>query len=168
MGIDQTWINNSGNPLSIQGGVDTGPSYTLTVAGSGNVTVGGAITDGGNVSMVGGGTLQLYGANTYTGNTTVNNGTISMTGGTLSSTPSTNEYVGYNNTGSFVQSDGLNGLSDSGSVVWLGYNSASSSGSYTLTGGTVATSRIRMGNMGTGSFTQTGGVVAPRRLEYRL
>ncbi len=80
-----------------------------------------------------------------------------MTDGTLASTI---EYVGFNNTGNFVQSGGVNSASNTGSVIWLGYNSASSSGSYTISGGTVSPERIRMGYLGQGSITQTGGVVA--------
>ncbi len=53
VGGPQTWLNNSGSLLSIQGNLDTGSSYTLTVAGSGNVSVGGAISDGGNLTMIG-------------------------------------------------------------------------------------------------------------------
>ena len=157
LGGPQTWLNNSGNLLSIQGNVGTGGN-TLTIAGSGNVSIGAAISNAGNLTMAGGGTLQLYGANSFTGTTTADNGTVSMTGGSLASTT---QYVGFNNTGNFVQSGGVNSSSNTGSLVWLGYNSASSSGSYTLSGGTLAPARIRMGDQGTGSFTQSGGVVAP-------
>ncbi len=157
VGASQSWLNNSGSLLSIQGNVDTG-SYTLTVGGSGNVSFGGAISDAGSLKMVGGGTLQVYGVNSLTGTTTADNGTVAMTGGTLASPT---EYVGFNNTGNFVQSGGVNSSSNSASVLWLGYNSASSSGSYTLSGGTLAPVRIRIGNLGQGSFTQSGGVIAP-------
>ena len=157
LGASQTWLNNSGSLLSIQGNVSTG-GKTLTIAGSGNVAIGAAVSNAGNLTMVGAGTLQLYGANSFTGTTTADNGTVSMTGGTLASTI---EYVGYNNTGNFVQSGGVVSTSNTGTLLWLGYNSASSSGSYTLSGGTLALERIRMGNLGTGNFVQTGGLVAP-------
>jgi autotransporter-associated beta strand protein len=157
LGGTQTWLNNSGSQLSIQGNLSTGGN-TLTIAGSGNVTIGGAVSNAGNLTMAGGGTLQLYGANSFTGTTTADNGTLSMTGGSLVSPI---EYVGFNGTGNFVQSGGRNALSGTASVLWLGYNSASSSGSYTLSAGTLSSVRIRMGNLGTGSFTQTGGLVAP-------
>ena len=157
LGGSQSWLNNSGSLLSIQGNVSTA-SNTLTIAGSGNVSVGAAISNAGNLTMAGGGTLQLFGANSYTGTTTADEGTVSMTGGSLASTI---QYVGYNNTGSFVQSGGVNSPSSASAILWLGYNSAASSGSYSISGGTLALARIRMGNLGTGSFTQSGGLVAP-------
>jgi autotransporter-associated beta strand protein len=153
IGAAQTWLNNSSSPLAVNGNVDTG-SYTLTVAGSGNVSVGGAISDVGGLTMLGGGTLQLFGANSYSGTTTVDNGTVLMTGG---ASVSPTQLVGFNNTGSFVQSGGTNTAPTDG--LYVAYN-AGSSGSYVLSGGSLVTNNTEVGFGGNGTFTQSGGTHA--------
>jgi autotransporter-associated beta strand protein len=78
LGAAQTWTNNSGNLLSIQGNV-TNSTFLLSVAGSGNTTISGNIGGGtGGLSMSGTGILTLSGTNTYTGATTVSAGTLKM------------------------------------------------------------------------------------------
>ncbi|MEI6714975.1 MAG: autotransporter-associated beta strand repeat-containing protein, partial [Verrucomicrobiota bacterium] len=76
----QSWTNNSGNLLNFNGGkVDTG-GYLLTVAGAGNTTISGPITNTGSLTMGGLGTLTLSGANSYTGITTINSGSLVISG----------------------------------------------------------------------------------------
>ena len=77
----QQWLNNSGNLLTVSGSVANGGN-TLTYAGSGNATIGGAasslgLSGAGGLIMNGTGLLQLAGSGiTYTGNTTVTSGTL--------------------------------------------------------------------------------------------
>src|SRR5262249_20289161 len=62
------------------GAVTLGATRQVTVT-AGNLTVGGAIGDGGSafgLTKVGAGTLTLGGANTYTGTTTVTAGTLRL------------------------------------------------------------------------------------------
>ena len=67
----QTWTNNSANPLTIQNIVTNGANL-LTVAGTGNTRINGAIGNGGGgLTMSGSGVLTLTGSNTYSGITTV-------------------------------------------------------------------------------------------------
>jgi autotransporter-associated beta strand protein len=65
-------------------------------------------------------------------------------------------YVGYSGAGSFTQSGGMNNLSGS-SVLTLAY-SAGSSGTYTLSGGTVVVPQV-CGGAGTSVFNFNGGVL---------
>ena len=85
LGASQTWTNNAGS-LTFDGRVNLGSGTagrTLTVAGSGAVTVNGVVGNGGSaagsVVMAGTGTLTLAGADTYSGTTTVSSGTLSLT-----------------------------------------------------------------------------------------
>ncbi|HEX7261539.1 MAG TPA: autotransporter-associated beta strand repeat-containing protein, partial [Luteolibacter sp.] len=60
-----------------------GASQSVTTAASAILTMGGAISDGGNafgLTKAGAGTLTLSGANTYTGATTVSGGTLILSG----------------------------------------------------------------------------------------
>src|SRR5207237_274237 len=85
----QTWSGDftfgGTNPLNLgTGAVTLTASRQVTVAG-GNLTVGGAIGDGGSgfgLTKAGAGTLTLTGANTYSGGTTVNAGTLLVNGQT--------------------------------------------------------------------------------------
>jgi len=80
-------------------------------------------------------------------------------GGTynLSGAPSqltaTNEYIGYENTGVFTQSDGTHQVQD---VLYLGHQ-AGGTGTYNLSGGTLTVKTEYVGYNGTGIFNQTGG-----------
>ena len=50
----------------------------LTVAGSHNTTLNGAISDNGGLTLTGSGILTLGGSDTYNGNTTINGGTLTV------------------------------------------------------------------------------------------
>ncbi|MEI6656763.1 MAG: autotransporter-associated beta strand repeat-containing protein, partial [Verrucomicrobiota bacterium] len=77
LGMAQTWSNSSGNLLSVGGSVDNG-GYPLTVAGTGNTSLGGSIGGSGGLTKSGAGTLTLGGANTYGGTTVMSAGTLKL------------------------------------------------------------------------------------------
>src|SRR6266404_7699635 len=83
LGNDQTWTNNSGNLLTVSGTVNLNHN-TLTVDGTGNTSIGGAISNSGSTAVGliknGSGTLTLTGANAYGGATQVNAGTLLING----------------------------------------------------------------------------------------
>ena len=139
---------------------------TITASG-GTINLAGGLTVSGNGSVsTGGGNLtnglKIYGNGSVklgNGNLTVNDVASGMSGGTLSAY---NEYIGYSGTGTFTQSGGSNAATYN---FYLGYN-ATDSGTYNLSGGTLSSpsgySTNAVGNefigySGTGSFTQSGG-----------
>ncbi|MFO1522428.1 MAG: autotransporter-associated beta strand repeat-containing protein [Kiritimatiellia bacterium] len=78
LGNAQTWTNNSGNALTVNGAVTNGAG-TLTVAGTGNTTINGSLGGGaGGLVKTGAGVLTMAGVNTYTGTTTVSQGTLRL------------------------------------------------------------------------------------------
>lgn len=95
LGASQTWTNDSStgtSQLNVAGGTITGSGTTLTlVDGVGSTTtISDSIQTGtGGLTVQGGGTAVLSGANTYTGVTTITGGTLSANtltnGGTASS-----------------------------------------------------------------------------------
>ena len=58
--------------------VDTGSGFTLTIGGSGSVTVPNGITDGGSLVKAGPGTLTVTSTSTYTGSTTISAGILQL------------------------------------------------------------------------------------------
>jgi fibronectin-binding autotransporter adhesin len=101
LGGDQTWNSASGN-LTFGGAIDNN-SHLLTIDGSSNTTINGAISGIGGLTKNGAGTLLLNSANTFGGNVTLNSGTMtagtngafanvahSITGGTLNNNGKTN------------------------------------------------------------------------------
>ena len=72
------------------------------------------------------------------------------------------EYIGYNGTGIFNQTGGINGDSTGLPNLYLivGYNSTAN-GTYNLFDGTVRASSAFIGAYGTGTFNQGGGVLYP-------
>ena len=82
-----------------------------------------------------------------------------MSGGGLAA--SSNEYLGNNGAGIFIQSGGTNAIGALGSTstgsLYLGYNFGSI-GSYSLSGsGLLSAGYEYLGTQGTGTFTQSGG-----------
>ncbi len=80
-------IANNGTALeTINDAISMSAVQTFTTtAGGGNITLGGAMTDGGlggGITVAGFGTLTLTGADSYVGATTVNSGTLNLGGGT--------------------------------------------------------------------------------------
>jgi hypothetical protein len=138
---------------------DEGP-YALTVQGEEYI-------GGNNSGVTGIGTIiQPAGNNNILSQMSLgynagDNGYYSLSGGTVSAaddnTP--NEIIGYNGTGTFVQSSGPNTFGD---AIYIGDKSGSQ-GYYTLSSvGTLTTSGgqeyVGEGAGSTGTFTQTGGI----------
>lgn len=131
---NQTWTNNSSNPLSFTGAVG-GAGINLTKAGTGEVI--------------------LSGANTYSGTTTVSNGTLSMIGGNLpTSGISVASAATFNQTGGSISGAGT--FSTNGTSTLSGVNSFT--GDVFLNGGTLT---VGMGNGITGNL---GSSTAPATL----
>lgn len=87
---NQSWINNSANLLTMNGGIantgNTAP-YTLTLGGSGagGITLASAVANGGTTGTIGvvvntsgSGVTTFSGANSYTGSTTVSAGLLKL------------------------------------------------------------------------------------------
>ncbi len=130
---NQQWINNSASAL----------------------TVNGAISGTGSLTMIGSGTWTLTGVNTSSGSLTVDGGTLQIPSGSLASP---NQYVGYSGTGSFIQSGGNNTVTASGFAngLLLAYNGGSR-GYYTLNDGRLSAVNQYIGYQGNAVFTQNGG-----------
>lgn len=76
LGAAQSWTNNSTALLSIGPDAITNGGFLLSVGGTGNTTVSGAIGGAGGLTKSGAGTLRLSGSSSYGGATTVSNGTL--------------------------------------------------------------------------------------------
>jgi autotransporter-associated beta strand protein len=76
----QTWVVGGGVTLTDSGTIDT-TGGTLSVAGSGNATLSGAITGSNGLTVMGAGTVTLSSAETYSGATTINGGVLSLASG---------------------------------------------------------------------------------------
>ncbi len=83
VGAAQTWTNNNSTNAMVIGGSVT-LSNTVTITGTGDTTINGIIGSGpGGLIKTGTGTLTLGGANTYSGNTTIEGGTLKYTADNL-------------------------------------------------------------------------------------
>lgn len=166
VGVGQSWTNNSSNTLSIGGPVVFSGSNTLTVTGSGNTVISGALSGAGGVTKTGTGSLTLSGANANTGALTVNGGRVNLSG----------SYLGAITVASGANGRGLlniqTGASLSGTNMGLGIGSgAGANGAVYQSGGDVVIDgNINLGLGGTavsssygffgmsgGTFSDTGG-----------
>jgi autotransporter-associated beta strand protein len=77
LGAAQSWTNNSANLLTVTNGVTNG-GFGLTLAGTGNTTLGGIVSGSGGLTQAGTGNLTLTGTNTYSGGTTINAGSVTI------------------------------------------------------------------------------------------
>jgi autotransporter-associated beta strand protein len=77
MGAAQSFVNNSSGTLTLGGTVNNG-GFLLTIDGSGNTTMNGAISGGEGLTKRGSGTLILGAANTLAGAVNVNSGTLQI------------------------------------------------------------------------------------------
>ncbi len=78
LGAAATIASDSGT-LNLNGTVNNA-GHLLTVAGDGNTTINGALTGAGGLAKTGDGTLTLAGANSFTGNITISGGTLLLGG----------------------------------------------------------------------------------------
>jgi autotransporter-associated beta strand protein len=83
LGASQIWINNqaagSGYGLTTSGNVATAAGKSLSLGGSGDITINGIISSAGDLIKLGPGLLTLSATNTYTGATILSNGTLRLT-----------------------------------------------------------------------------------------
>jgi len=89
----QAWTNNSSNSLVI-GGTVTNGGNALTISGSGNTTISGAVSGSGSLTKSGQGSLTLTGSATHGGDTTLNGGALVVAYSGLLSSAGGNLYVG--------------------------------------------------------------------------
>ena len=124
------------DPVVCQGSISTSPSSDLPL-----VLQGGLIMSG---------SAQVNLLSLESGVIT-NDATSGMSGGTLQGQF---QFIGYNGTGTFTQTGGIN----ASGTLYLGYNTGDL-GTYVLSSGQMSPSIIEIGQ-GTGRFIQIGGTVA--------
>jgi fibronectin-binding autotransporter adhesin len=174
----------------------TGTVYTFGSAGTGNLTFSGtgstalgsvtrnlnilnnlttfgqSFTGTGAITKSGAGTLILAGANTYTGNTTINAGTLQLGNGGTSGSLSTSSNITVNGTLAFNRSnDVVQGtdfkssvvISGTGSLVQMGTGNLTLNAANTYSGGTTLNSGTLVINnasaIGSGTFSINGGTL---------
>jgi autotransporter-associated beta strand protein len=146
--------NNSGGvTLSAVNLSNSATNRTLTIAGTGNTTIGGVIANGSTstasaLTKTGAGTLTLSGANTYAGATTVDGGTLRL-GAANRISDSSALTVNASGTFDFNNfSETLNAITASGQVNFGTGNTITTAGAQNYTG---------IVNGGAVSLVSTGG-----------
>ena len=166
-------VNNSAATAITGGNVylsdSSGSGYTLTIKGSGAVSIGDAIADyngsgtAGSLTYSGTGTLTLGAANTYSGTTTVSSGTLALTN-SLALQDSTLATGGGHVTLSGITTatiGGLTGSTNLGTMINSGYSNLTAltlnpqSGISDSYSGAIADGHAGMTLSKTGSGTQT-------------
>jgi fibronectin-binding autotransporter adhesin len=147
-GGGQLHVTQSGSTFTIATGSIAGTGL-FTVGGAGNVTVSSTIQGISGLTMAGSGTLTLSGANTYGGTTTVNSGVLRLgASNVLSSSNAISVTSGTFDIQTF--SDTVGGFSISGGSFIGSGTITSTSGVYSLLGGTVSA------NLGSGTIATFG------------
>ena len=150
LGAAQSWINNSSNMLTVGTGIVNNGGFLLTVAGSGNTTISGAMIGNGSLTQSGSGTLTLSGSNNYTGATTINAGTLSV-----STDANLGSGGGIALNGGTLQTTGSSAFSSSKAIVAGNFTiDASNAAGTTLTGLLTGGGLRKTGN---GSLTFSSG-----------
>jgi autotransporter-associated beta strand protein len=181
-------VTNSSPNMAVVQNASANPT-TLTVNSAGNAAYGGMLQDGtggGALSLVksGAGTLTLSGVNTFSGNLTVSGGSLQMSGGSLASNLVNQATFGYNsgtfngrliNAGTTILNADFtagNGMENDvafslpfGRTITLGGAGLDNQSTFTLAGGTLATTTISNSgsfvfDSGTLTFTQAGATIA--------
>ena len=168
------------------------PTYPIDTNGQ-NVTFATGLA-GNNTSLtkLGAGTLTLTGNNTYRFGTVVSAGTLAITAGSVGSTLSSSTLTVDGGAGNPAATLSLSGASttltnrtatvgsagsgvltqNGGSHTVVGtlfVGTGGGTGTYNLSGGTLAANEAQLGNGATGTFTQSGGAVtAATSLELGL
>lgn len=161
-------IGNGGTTGSIPGAAILN-NATLAFNRSDDITYGGVISGGGRLVKLGGGTLTLTGANTYSGTTTVSAGMLQVGDGTSAATISNAlATIGLGATLRFqsTANQSINGgLAGAGSLVKAGSgtlilfgNATEFTGATRITEGTI---RMTAGDrLGSGMISLQGGALA--------
>lgn len=156
IGNAQTWMNSSGNLLTISGAVNLN-NKGLTINGTGNTTISGVISNGGGFTKAGSGTLTLSNtSDSYTGQLTVQAGTLKID--TINNISSNGE-LGNNALAVILGSSGATGT--------LEYSGSTASSTKTFTMATSGTGAFQVDSAGTtltlsgiiggsGGLTKTG------------
>jgi fibronectin-binding autotransporter adhesin len=157
-------FNQSGGTNTINGGSGlavgalSGAVATYTLSG-GSLSINGGYEFVASHGSIGtfdqsGGTNSAL--SLYVGPSVGSTGTFNLSG-TGSLSVSDAEYIGYDGTGTFIETNGTNTINGTGGLV-LGVDSGST-GTYTLSGGLLSVSGNYevVGNSGAGSFNQSGG-----------
>lgn len=164
------------NTLSI--GLGNSTNNIIRVAGSGNITINATIT-GSNplaINATGSGEVQFRGANTYTGNTTINNGNLTISGGsaiadtgtvTLANTAGVGFNVNSSETIASLQGGGATGgnvvIASAQTLTVAEANTNTFSGSLQGSGGLTksgaGTLTLNGTNTNTGAVSATGGTL---------
>lgn len=174
LGANQTWSNAGTGLLTFGGTLDTA-GYSLTLTGSGQTSLGGAISGSGSIVKSGEGTTSLLSSNSYSGGTTLNAGTLLLAGGAnrLPSAGALNAAGGVLDLGGFEQVfvgtlTVSGGIVQNGSVTISGANvdarsgtvSAVLSGSAGLTKSTYGTLFLTEANTYSGATMVNQGTLA--------
>ncbi len=162
----QTWTNNSGNPLSINGNV-ANRGNSLTVAGLGNTALAGNLSGSGSIIMAALGTCTTTGSSSCGGLSVTAGAMLFAATGSLTTGSSGNLFVGTSGPAAVTVQD--NATLNVGGNFDLNYQDTSGGASIlTLTGGSLAVfgkSSIGEAAMRTGppttsaAFYQSGGTV---------
>jgi fibronectin-binding autotransporter adhesin len=139
-------------------------TFTATFTGSGTTTLGGVVSgSGGVVIQDAGGSVTLFGADTYTGVTTVNSGILQLDF-TQGGAPASNIINSAANSSALTMAGGLlNIIYANGTTTTQRFNGTTVSGGYSLfqvntNGNSIATSGITLGALtrsGTGTIDFT-------------
>ncbi len=176
LGGSQTWMNNSGSLVTI-GNVDMN-NKTLTVSGTGNITMNGVLSGDGNLVKTDSGRLLLSGTNTFTDGLTLNagvlelgndaalgEGALTLAGGILRAVGGARNIANAVSLAADMEIDGSNAINFSGTTTLSGAsrvltisNAASTtfSGSITDGPGTFGLTKTGAGELfllGANSFT---------------
>jgi len=167
LSANQTWTADVGGLAHI-GAALLNNGYTLSVAGSEDVTLASAISGTGGLRMDGTGTLTLSGTNTYTGGTTLAAGVVSVAadanlggasggltfdGGTLRTTAAltTARNITIESGGATFDANGYDStfsgtMSGAGAFTKTGAGTLTLSGANTYSGGTTVAAGTLRGN----------------------
>jgi fibronectin-binding autotransporter adhesin len=159
-----TFTGSSSNGLNLgTGNVTLGANVQVT-ASAGTLTVGGVVSGGYSLSVVGStGVLLLSGANTYTGGTIINSGTLTLSGANTFNGAITLNSAGTLNvnnasalgSGTLIINSGTINNTSGGTITSSTNNAINWNGNFTYTGQSGSSL-----NLGTGNVTLSANVQA--------